>query len=833
MERRLPTFLLASAVFITVYIGLNVLFGPPPKPPQQPAVAEQEDADRAAADADLVTDDSDAVDVAALDETPEAVRSRKAEWVTLGSMDPASGYHMLVTFDSRGGSIDRIELTERNDKGRLKYRRVDVRSGYLGYLALAPSLTADGALVRVVGPGTPAALARSLDNGPAGLRAGDLIVAAGDRAIVTAADLAAILKKTDPGDELELEILRPSAGAETEETADAAAAGNDPEGQAELSSPARLRFQVTLSEHPLDLVRLADTAGDEQIRGNLSRASCLMTLTQIGQKSIRTGQSEIPGLTSQHKSVWDLESIQDGAGFEFRLPLSAAAVQRAGGSGAVELVRRFSLAPGSYAIDMDMEVVNRSEESQKLGYRLEGPNGLTLEGWWYSTKISPNFSGAAARDLVYNTVAENHELLSAYNLLERAKETPDNPVEVVFTPDGAEGERQLRYMGIDAQYFIAAYVPPAGEATTDQFIRGAGTVVAAADQIPAHQERATNISFYLDSQTEEVASGESLKQSLRFFAGPKQPDLMAAHGMGETIEYGWFPMVAKPLSWLLHGFYSIAGNYALAIIMLTLLVRGCMFPLGRRAAVHAQKMQELAPELKKISEKYKDDFEKRLKAQRELQQRVGFNPLSGCLPMFVQLPIFIGLYRALSVDIELRQAALHPALQWCSNLAGPDMLYYWGDWLWEHLSGRGTGWLGPYFNILPIIVVALFLAQQKMFMPPATDEQTAMTQKVMTVMTMMMGLFFFRVPSGLCIYFITSSLWGIAERKMVKKTLPATPQGALPTTVDGTVRSSVTAENGRPTLADRLRTAAGMPNEETKVIVPPSKRRKPPTRKGK
>jgi YidC/Oxa1 family membrane protein insertase len=200
-----------------------------------------------------------------------------------------------------------------------------------------------------------------------------------------------------------------------------------------------------------------------------------------------------------------------------------------------------------------------------------------------------------------------------------------------------------------------------------------------------------------------------------------------------------------------------------------------MFPLSRKAAVNAQRMQELAPELKKITEKHKDDMEARIKAQRELQQRVGFNPMAGCLPMFLQLPIFIGLYRTLSVDIELRQAAFASWTTWASNLAAPDMLAYWGDWMWGYMSGRGTGWLGPYFNILPMIVVVLFLAQQKMFMPPATDEQTAMTQKMMNYMTLIMGLFFFRVPAGLCIYFITSSLWGICERILVKRTLPKTP----------------------------------------------------------
>ena len=107
---------------------------------------------------------------------------------------------------------------------------------------------------------------------------------------------------------------------------------------------------------------------------------------------------------------------------------------------------------------------------------------------------------------------------------------------------------------------------------------------------------------------------------------------------------------------------------------------------------------------------------------------------------------FHGLYRALSVDIELRQSAVSGSTDWASNLAAPDMFLFWGDWLWDYLSGRGTGWLGPYFNLLPVLVVILFLTQQKLFMPPATDEQTAMFQKMMNIMTFMMGLFFSVYP---------------------------------------------------------------------------------------
>jgi YidC/Oxa1 family membrane protein insertase len=158
----------------------------------------------------------------------------------------------------------------------------------------------------------------------------------------------------------------------------------------------------------------------------------------------------------------------------------------------------------------------------------------------------------------------------------------------------------------------------------------------------------------------------------------------------------------------------------------------------------------------------------------ELFRKHNYNPLAGCLPVFLQLPIFVGLYRSLMVDVELRDAPLIThAVQWCSNLAAPDMLYNW-SWLMPETvnAGQGIFGLGPYFNILPIFTIVLFLWQQKMFMPPPTDEQTALQQKMMQYMMIFMGFMFFKVASGLCLYFIASSLWGIAERKLLPKTLP-------------------------------------------------------------
>jgi YidC/Oxa1 family membrane protein insertase len=280
--------------------------------------------------------------------------------------------------------------------------------------------------------------------------------------------------------------------------------------------------------------------------------------------------------------------------------------------------------------------------------------------------------------------------------------------------------------------------------------------------------RTANTTFRLISPRRTLEPGQVFRQSFVLFAGPKQPNLLAQYGLEPCIAYGWFRVVARPLVWVLHFFESLPlVNFGLAIILLTVLVRSGMFPLSRKAAKNAQMMQELAPEMKRIAEKYKNDMEKRAVAQRELFAKHNYNPFGGCLLMFIQLPIFIGLYRSLAVDIELRQAELIPGLAWCRDLAGPDMLWYWKPYLWAVFGDEGDGWLGPYLNVLPIITIVLFLVQQKMFMPPATDEQSRMQQQMMKYMMVFMGVLFFRVPSGLCVYFIASSLWGIAERLLL------------------------------------------------------------------
>jgi YidC/Oxa1 family membrane protein insertase len=226
------------------------------------------------------------------------------------------------------------------------------------------------------------------------------------------------------------------------------------------------------------------------------------------------------------------------------------------------------------------------------------------------------------------------------------------------------------------------------------------------------------------------------------------------------------------MHWLLDKLHLVVRYYGLAIILLTVLVRGAMFPISRRAALLSQRMQALAPEIKKVQEKYKDNPQAKTAAIMELYRKNGVNPFGSCLPMLMQLPIFLGLYYCLQESIHFRLAGF----LWMDNLAAPDMLVYWSSRIPiisdpDNMSGSFFSflYLGPYFNILPVIAVALMLVQQKLMTPPPADEQQEMQQKMMKYMFIVIGVMFYKVAAGLSLYFIVSSLWGVAERKMLPK----------------------------------------------------------------
>jgi YidC/Oxa1 family membrane protein insertase len=257
---------------------------------------------------------------------------------------------------------------------------------------------------------------------------------------------------------------------------------------------------------------------------------------------------------------------------------------------------------------------------------------------------------------------------------------------------------------------------------------------------------------------------------------------------------------------MMHGIlgflHRVIPNYGLCIILLTFIVRGAMHPISRRQAQTSLRMQQMAPEIQKLKEKYKGDRQALGMAQMELYRKHGVNPMGGCLVVLLQMPIFLGLYYALGESIHLRLA---PFL-WIENLAAPDMLIWWSEkipWISTPDSHGSLLYLGPYFNLLPVIAVAFMIVQQSMLTPPPADEQQAMQYKMMKYMMIFFGIMFYKVAAGLCVYFIVSSIWGLAERKLLPKKKPLTP-GETPETKTSSIlqklkerMESATSPNGQ------------------------------------
>ncbi len=652
------------------------------------------------------------------------------QWIALGSLDPHGQYRMLVTLTNRGAAVQRIELSTK------RFHDADNRSGYLGHVAGDEAVQGEGCLVQVVGHGTPAH--------QAGLAPGDLIKAVEGVPVRSAKSLAAALQETKPGQTVRLTVARNGQDLEL-----AVRLGRRPLSVIQPESPAPHSFRVALAQideqlavPPLDPGGVAQGGSDPE--------------AEIEHARLRDVNWEIVSQDDSHVTFrrvlphWELEVLKT-----FRLAkIQAGDEQR-------ENARDYHLA-------FDLEIRNTGKVARKVAYTVDGPNGLPTDGWWYASKVSRTWSAVGLRDVVVSFQGDVHAI-SAIQI--GGGDTQ---------PRQRAGNEPMSYVGIDGQYFASFLIPQPSQPAVVRFAQW--QPLRYGEFEPDERSR-TNVSFRATSTVRELGPNAAVGEAFEIFAGPKRPDLLAQYGLDDIITYGWFGPVARLLLAILHTFYLVIPNYGVAIILLTVLVRLCMFPLSKKQALSAQKMQELQPEIKRIQEKYKNNLEARSKAQQELFRKHNYNPMGGCLILFLQLPIFIGLYRALMVDVELYQAPLlGESIRWASNLAAPDMLFDWSGFMPAFIT-RGTGMfgLGPYFNLLPVLTIFLFIWQQKKFMPPPTDEQQAMQQRIMQYMMIFMGILFFKVASGLCIYFIASSLWSIAERKFLPKTAladgssPATP----------------------------------------------------------
>ena len=225
-------------------------------------------------------------------------------------------------------------------------------------------------------------------------------------------------------------------------------------------------------------------------------------------------------------------------------------------------------------------------------------NGISLEGWWYPTKISPYFfSAAGARDIIVGDGADSHTLTTTRSVVSHGITETANPELELFGPANTDAKRTLNYIGIDTQAFTAALLPSVDAPDSMKLLhRGKARVLNSvyrdASKLPSYKQQAANIGYWIDSDEWTLSANSEKKFGYTVFAGPKDPQLLAAYKLDEAIEYGWhiFGFFAKRLGWILHGFHSLVGNFGIAIMMLTVLVRSCMFPVSRKMALNAKKI---------------------------------------------------------------------------------------------------------------------------------------------------------------------------------------------------------------------------------------------------
>jgi YidC/Oxa1 family membrane protein insertase len=250
-----------------------------------------------------------------------------------------------------------------------------------------------------------------------------------------------------------------------------------------------------------------------------------------------------------------------------------------------------------------------------------------------------------------------------------------------------------------------------------------------------------------------LAAGASQDFAYDVYFGPKKLSILseANYQLASAINFGWFDVIAKPMLHLLNFFHSIFGNYGVAIILLTVLIKGAFWPITQKGMKSMKNMQKLQPKVAKLKEKFKDDPQKMNQEMMALYKTYKVNPLGGCLPLLLQIPFFFALYKVLLMSIELRHA---PFMLWINDLSAPDRL-----------------WIGfdiPFLHGLPVLTLlmgASMYLQQKM--TPTTADPTQ--AKIMQMLPIIFTFMFLNFASGLVLYWFVNNLLSILQQQLINR----------------------------------------------------------------
>jgi YidC/Oxa1 family membrane protein insertase len=378
----------------------------------------------------------------------------------------------------------------------------------------------------------------------------------------------------------------------------------------------------------------------------------------------------------------------------------------------VEVVKRYTFKRGSYVIDVAYDVTNKTDKPiSPFAYFqfLRDSNAPSEQAAQTSAFAGvTTFTGPA----VYTDEAKFHKV--DFKDIDKGKQSHPKKAK-----DG--------WIGIIQHYFVSAWLPKEGT-EREYFTSKVGDNLYTAGVV---------------TPVGQIAPGATASVDVPVYIGPQETETLekVAPGLKLAVDYGWLYVLAAPLFWVLKWIHGVVGNWGWAIIILTILIKLIFYPLNAKAGRSMAQMKVLAPKMEKLKEMYGDDRQKLNQAMMELYRTEKINPLGGCLPIVVQIPVFIALYWVLLASIELRHA---PWLGWIHDLSAPD----------------------PYF-ILPVIYAISMLVQTRLNPQPADPVQA----RVMMVMPIMFSVFFLFFPAGLVLYWVVQNLLSILQQWHINRTL--------------------------------------------------------------
>lgn len=418
--------------------------------------------------------------------------------------------------------------------------------------------------------------------------------------------------------------------------------------------------------------------------------------------------------------VGDTDLRTENAGFIKTSPSSLHIVQRTNN---LEIVRTISLNKENFIGDFDIEVKNISTQNVQTNVAFElGASSDNKHAGGMFSMVPPQFNGAAIRLADGTVKRENTPFESSPE-----RKIILNEMSVIPT-----------WISVDSLYWMNTVIPQFRSPVDFEVLRTGFNLMKSST---AEIDQTVYEAWV--KQPINLQAGQSQTFNYKVYFGPKNETILKQfdqYNLNESIDYGFFKIIARPLYYILNFIHTLVKNWGVAIIILTIIINIIFMPLQIKGYASAQKMQQIQPQIKALQEKYKDDKQTIHKETMALMSKNGVNPLSGCLPLLPQIPVFFGLNSTLQHTFDLRQS---PFFFWIHDLTRPD----------------------PYF-ILPIIMAVLMLGYQKMMPMPSTDPTQA---KMMKFLPIIFSVFMLVYPTGLALYVITNTVISMIRQSFLTR----------------------------------------------------------------